>query len=146
MDAEFLSGIQWTRWFLDPPGSLYSSTALEVAASEYKCQGLEIDLVGLCWSWDLIMHNGTWHMRRLDINRRKWQPVGGERERFIRNAYRVLLTRARYGLVIWVPEGSSSDRTRDPAEMDETADYLRSCGVRALEEADVVIRGTLSTA
>ncbi len=59
MDAGLQGGINWPRWFLDRPPSLQSSTMLEVAASEFKCQGLEIDLVGLCWSWDMIREGGA---------------------------------------------------------------------------------------
>ena len=137
MDAGLQGGINWPRWFLDRPPSLQSSTLLEIAASEFKCQGLEIDLVGLCWSWDMVREEGQWHPRRLDANRLRWNRVSGDRRRFSLNAYRVLLTRARQGMVLWIPAGSPEDPTRDPAEMDAVASYLLSCGVTSLPSSGV---------
>jgi len=135
--AGLQGGINWPRWFLDRPPSLQSSTLLEIAASEFKCQGLEIDLVGLCWSWDMVREEGQWHPRRLDANRLRWNRVSGDRRRFSLNAYRVLLTRARQGMVLWIPAGSPEDPTRDPAEMDAVASYLLSCGVTSLPSSGV---------
>lgn len=136
MDNEFQAGIAWPKWFLDRPPSLLASTALEVAASEFKCQGLELDYVGVLWSWDMIRHEGKWKTRRLEGDRLAWREPGGrsasEKRRFALNAYRVLLTRARKGLVIWVPTGAEGDPTRPPHEMDDVADYLVRCGGRVL--------------
>jgi len=132
MDADFQAGMDWRNWFLDRPPSLESSCSLEVAASEFKCQGLELDYVGLCWSWDLVRPEGEWIVRRLNSRNLKWSPTRGDRYRYGLNAYRVLLTRARAGMVIWVPEGDCSDATRPPKEMDAVYEFLQDCGLPSL--------------
>ena len=118
-------------WYLNPPGDVRSSYALEVTANEYTTQGLELDFVGLCWGGDLTISPGGWETRRFAGT--SWTRANGDRRRFILNSYRVLLTRAREGLVIWVPPGDQSDPTRDPELYDRTADYLVACGVRTLD-------------
>lgn len=132
MNTEFQAGIRWENWFLDRPPSLESSTALEVAASEFKCQGLELDFVGVCWSWDLIRSEGEWVVRSLRGRDLKWKSVTGDKHRFGLNAYRVLLTRARAGMIIWIPIGDVCDPTRTPGEMDEIYEFLTRCGVPTL--------------
>lgn len=106
---------------------------LEIAATEFKCQGLEVDYVGLAWSWDMLRSGDNWTVSRL--NRGEWRPVKGDRFRFGINAYRVLLTRARKGLVIWVPRGDSTDTTRPIAPMEDLVQYLSACGVTWLEDS-----------
>jgi len=77
---------------------------------------------------DLVPHAGEWLVRSFKGYR--WQTVRDEtRRRYILNKYRVLLTRAREGMVIWVPRGDSRDWTRPPAEYNAVADYLKSCGI-----------------
>ena len=88
----------------------------------------------------MVLENQRWQPRRLDANRLRWNAAAGDRRRFAFNAYRVLLTRARQGLAIWVPEGSADDSTRDPKEMDAVADYLMSCGVTPLAAADAFLK------
>lgn len=110
-----------------------SSFELEVAATEFKCQGLELDYVGLCWGWDLVRDDlGTsWVPRRFDARSNKWGAVKApDRHRFALNSYRVLLTRARRGLVIWVPPGDSTDPTAPPEEMDLVARALVDAGAK----------------
>ena len=132
--GEFLTpkdGAEISNWYLNEPDDLRSSSALEVPANEYACQGLELDFVGVCWGGDLIWSAGRreWRVRRL--NGVRWQNVNdAARRRYAINSYRVLLTRAREGLVIWVPTGSSDDSTRNPVELDATADFLMQCGAR----------------
>jgi hypothetical protein len=119
-------------WFLADPIDFRSSNMLEVALSEFECQGLELDRVGVCWGGDFVWDGADWDYRHL--HGAHWRPqkahVGRE---FTRNKYRVLLTRARQGLVIWVPEGDASDVTRDPVPMDRTARFLVDCGAQLLE-------------
>ena len=123
-------------WFLNRWPDVRSSEALETYATEYDCQGLELDLVGLAWGGDFLRTEAGWQARRFAGNR--WQVVRDEEERrFIRNTYRVLLTRARYETVIWVPRGSPADdpwhdRTRPAAEMEAVAAFLLDCGARPL--------------
>jgi len=124
-------------WFLNRWPDIRSSEALETYATEYDCQGLELDVVGLAWGGDWIRMQAGWQARRFAGDR--WQLVRGEEEqRFIRNTYRVLLTRARYETVVWIPRGSPAedpfhDRTRPAAEMDAIADFLLACGARPLD-------------
>ena len=108
-----------------------SSYALEVTANEYTTQGLELDFVGLCWGGDLLVSREKWMTRRFSGT--SWKAANGDRRRFILNSYRVLLTRAREGLVIWVPRGASSDPTRDPSGYENTARFLTECGARTIE-------------
>ncbi|WP_043836123.1 DNA/RNA helicase domain-containing protein [Muricoccus aerilatus] len=125
------------HWFLDRWPDIRASDALETYATEYDCQGLELDQVGLAWGGDLLRGPGGWVMRAL--SGKDWQTVRKEEDRsFTLNTYRVLLTRARYETVIWVPPGSPTgdpwyDRTRDATAMDALADYLVFCGARAIE-------------
>jgi hypothetical protein len=121
------------QWYLNGRDDIRSSFALEVPANEYACQGLEIDFSCVCWGGDLLFapQTGCWLCRRLSGN--AWHNVGSvEDRRYVRNTYRVLLTRAREGLVIWVPRGDESDRTRSPEELDATADFLVAAGARIL--------------
>jgi hypothetical protein len=124
-------------WFLKRWPDIRSSEALETFATEYDCQGLELDVVGLAWGGDFLRHAGQWRARRFVGHH--WQIVRGvEEQRYILNTYRVLLTRARYETIIWVPPGSASDDpfhdiTRPSAEMDALADFLLASGARPLE-------------
>ena len=133
VSSAFRRGYPYEDWFLGGSGEVRSSSMLEVAATEFECQGLELDWAGLCWAGDLTFdsHPGSWVARRFVGSR--WQLVSKPAARqFILNKYRVLLTRARKGLVVWVPPGSTSDRTLDCSWMDSTAEFLMKCGVPAL--------------
>lgn len=127
------------NWFLNAWPDARASVALEAAATEYACQGLELDVVGLAWGGDFLRAGGEWRARRFSGD--AWQRVGKEDARaFIRNKYRVLLTRARYETVIWVPPGCARsdewhDPTRPAAEMDAIAAFLAACGARELQPA-----------
>jgi hypothetical protein len=119
------------NWFLQPHEDVRSSCFLEVAATEFAVQGLELDWTGVCWGADFRWDNG-WLYRRFSGTH--WQQVNNEvKRRYLLNKYRVLLTRAREGMVIWVPSGSVEDPTRRAGFYDGTADYLRSCGAEPLE-------------
>jgi hypothetical protein len=126
------------HWFLDRWPDIRASDALETYATEYDCQGLELDQVGLAWGGDLLRGDGGWRMRSLSGTR--WNAIRDETERaFVLNTYRVLLTRARYETVIWIPRGSTTaegpwyDPTRDAGELDAVAEYLIASGARVLE-------------
>ena len=120
----------YVHWFLDNPSDVRSSNQLEVAASEFECQGLELDWVGLCWGGDFTRDQAThdWSYRNFAGSRWNKVPEGIDR-RYLLNTYRVLLTRAREGMIIWVPTGNADDPTRNPAVLDATATYLKSCGL-----------------
>ena len=120
----------YVHWFLDQPTDIRSSNQLEVVASEFECQGLELDWVGLCWAGDFSFDtaNGSWKYQNFAGTR--WGTLKKEIDRqYLLNTYRVLLTRARQGLIIWIPQGDSSDPTRLPSFFDSTAEYLKQCGV-----------------
>jgi hypothetical protein len=118
---------QVVHWFLKKEDDYRSSNALEVPLSEFVCQGLEVDYVGFCWGNDLIWEDSNWVPRKMSAP--NWQiSRSTEAKQYRLNAYRVLLTRARAGMVIFVPQGDSSDRTRDPAQFDEIYSCLKRSG------------------
>ena len=135
-DAQLVGTDEPVAWFLERWPDVRASDALETAATEYACQGLELDTVGLAWGGDFRRGAGGWEAWRFAGT--DWQRVRGATEvEFIRNTYRVLLTRARYETVLWIPLGSPADdpfhdRTRPAAEMDAIAAYLLACGARPL--------------
>lgn len=122
------------RWFLDRwPEDVRASDALEQVATEFSCQGLELDHVGLCWGGDLIRDRQGWRVRNF-IGTGWTTPRIAETIANRLNTYRVLLTRARYGTIIFVPLGDEDDPTRPPAEMDLVADHLTRCGIEPLAD------------
>jgi hypothetical protein len=134
IDPEFHRGYPIERWFLDDEDDFRSSKSLEVAMTEFECQGLELDYVGLCWGDDLTLEadGSSWAFQRL--RGKKWLRIKGAiLKQYLLNKYRVLMTRAREGLVIWVPPGDSTDPTRKPEPLDRTAAFLREAGVIDLE-------------
>ena len=120
-------------WFLAGPDDIRSSSFLELAGREFTTQGLELDWSCVCWGADLRMTANGWSFNKFRGNR--WTLVKNPVEqRYILNRYRVLLTRAREGCVIWVPRGSAHDGTRKAEYYDQTAEYLLQSGVRPLYE------------
>ena len=120
------SSIKPAMWFLNGKEDVRSSYSLEDAATEFDVQGLELDWVGMCWDANLMWHDMEWKIRRFSGT--KWQSVKDEDKlKYILNSYRVLLTRARQGMAIFVPYGSQEDPTRNPSFYDETFDFLKKC-------------------
>jgi hypothetical protein len=130
--ADANRSFSWENWYLNHLPDLNSSEALEVVATEYKCQGLELDWVGVCWSWDLIGEDKAWLPRTLNSGSALWRKTSTKAQYQI-NAYRVLLTRSRKGLVIWIPPGIEGDPSMSPAEMDRTAAMLQLAGAEYLQ-------------
>lgn len=96
-------------------------------------QGLELDWACLCWDANLRRGNGWEKMR---FRGTRWEAVSDPRKQaYLANAYRVLLTRARQGLIVFVPEGDETDATRPPAVYDTIDAFLRSCGFSALPKS-----------
>ncbi len=130
------------HWFLEDKVDTRSSNYLEDAATEIQVQGLELDYTCLLWDADMRYENGEWHYYHFNGNT-KWNRLLGNTEnqqeqmKYMLNAYRVLLTRARAGMVICVPEGNPNktsngfweDSTRLPAYYDGTYHYLKSLGI-----------------
>jgi hypothetical protein len=116
------------NWFLNGPTDTRSSYYLETPATEFGIQGLELDWTGLCWDIDLVPDTTDWKIRAFKGTH--WRTVrDATRRQYALNKYRVLLTRAREGMIICVPRGDPADWTRPPAEYESIATYLRSCGV-----------------
>jgi hypothetical protein len=119
------------HWFLKGADDTRSSYYLEDAATEFQVQGLELDWACVAWDADLRFAERGWKYRSFRGNR--WEQVKKkDRRQYLLNAYRVLLTRARQGMVLFVPKGDSSDPTRDPAFYDGTFEYLAEIGVPVL--------------
>lgn len=119
------------HWFLHSKDDVRSSYHLEDVATEFLVQGLELDWACVAWDADLRMADGAWE--HWSFKGSSWQRIRKtERRTYLLNAYRVLLTRARQGMVIVVPEGDTGDSTRPPRFYDETFEYLRQIGVEYL--------------
>ena len=115
------------HWFLDGKEDIRSSYYLEDVATEFDVQGLELDWSCVTWDADFRYTKGGWENKSFVGS--KWQNINKlERQSFQKNAYRVLLTRARQGMVIFVPEGDYLDQTRKPEFYDSTYDYLEKIG------------------
>jgi hypothetical protein len=118
-------------WFLNAPGDVRSCHYLEDVATEFDIQGLELDWCLVAWDADYRYRRGIfehWEFSGTKWNRRNRE----DSRRYLENAYRVLLTRARQGMVIFVPEGEPADQTRPPAFYDETYQFLIDCGIPSL--------------
>lgn len=119
------------NWFLNPRSDVRSSFYLEDPATEFDIQGLELDWVGVCWEADFRRVECHWSHHKFQGT--KWQAIRSDAaQRYLANAYRVLLTRARQGMVIYVPRGDAADPTRPPELYDGIADYLAQCGIPRL--------------
>jgi DUF2075 family protein len=116
------------HWFLDDINDVRSSLFLEDAASEFDVQGLELDWTCLVWDGDFRYTDSGWDYYEFNGGNRWNRIKKAERKAYQLNAYRVLLTRARQGMVICVPEGDPNDHTRQPEFYDGTYKYLRSLG------------------
>ncbi|MCR4317294.1 MAG: DUF2075 domain-containing protein [Planctomycetes bacterium] len=125
------SPVDPVHWFLDGKQDVRSSYYLEDVATEFHCQGLELDWACVTWDGDFRFANTGWE--HWSFCGDHWNRIRkAERKVFLKNAYRVLLTRARQGMVIFVPEGESNDPTRKSEFYDSTYEYLRSVGISAL--------------
>lgn len=134
------------HWFLEDKVDTRSSNYLEDAATEIQVQGLELDYTCLLWDADMRYENGKWHFYRFN-GQTKWVEQTGrtdnniELRKYMLNAYRVLLTRARAGMIICIPNGNANktisgfweDSTRLPEYYDGTYQYLKSLGIEEIQ-------------
>jgi len=119
------------HWFLDGKDDVRSSYYLEDVATEFHVQGLELDWVCVTWDADFRYSENSWDTWSFVGNR--WNRINKlERKMYLKNAYRVLLTRARQGMVIVVPPGDINDHTRHPDFYDATFEYLKGIGFQIL--------------
>lgn len=120
------------HWFLNDRTDTRSSFYLEDAATEFQVQGLEVDWACITWDADLRFTGCGWSHH--SFRGSGWDKMHKEeRKKYLRNAYRVLLTRARQGMVIFVPPGESDDPTRDSSFYDSTFNYLQDVGIPVLD-------------
>lgn len=119
------------KWFLEGKEDTRSSYHLEDVATEFQVQGLELDWACIVWDGDLRFSHGRWAYHQFRGSR--WNRVNkAERQRYLENAYRVLLTRARQGMVLVVPHGDDDDPTSSREFYDPTYCYLRSLGLQEI--------------
>jgi DUF2075 family protein len=122
------------HWFLNDKEDTRSSYYLEDAATEFQVQGLELDWACVTWDGDMRFTNAGWSFH--DFRGDRWTNINDRENRnYLRNAYRVLLTRARQGMVIFVPQGDSQDRTRVSEFYDPTFNYLADLGIPVLTKS-----------
>ena len=119
------------NWFLNGKDDVRSSYYLEDVVSEFDIQGLELDYSIVAWDADFRFDGEQWGYYNFSGSR--WMNVASEdRKLYLKNAYRVLLTRARQGIAIFIPEGSDTDHTRKREYYDRTYEYLRAVGVEEI--------------
>jgi hypothetical protein len=123
--------INHVNWFLDDKDDVRSSYFLEDVATEFQVQGLELDWACVTWDGDLRFDNNEW--KPFSFVGNKWQKIHKEqRKKYLLNAYRVLLTRARQGMIIVIPNGNKEDSTRQPEFYDTTFNYLKGIGITVI--------------
>ena len=116
------------HWFLGNKEDIRSSFSLELVAREYDIQGLELDWTCIAWDADLRWENDQWKHYRFSGT--KWQKIDIEQNQlYLKNAYRVLLTRARQGMIIFLPNGDPQDETRQNDFYDKTYNLFKEIGI-----------------
>ncbi len=135
----FHRDFEWERWFLDRDtcseadcdhrycNDVRASSKLEVAATQFEVQGLELDWVGLCWGEDLVWTGNQW--ASFSFGGKTWRSNKNNRKHQFRvNGYRVLLTRARQGMILYLPQPAAEDSSRLRDQLEITAEFLIRCG------------------
>ena len=118
-------------WFLNDKDDIRSSYFLEEVATEFDIQGLELDWTCVAWDGDLFYDNNQWNYRKFKGT--KWQNINSnDITSYLINSYRVLLTRARQGMVIYIPFGNNEDNTRPTFMYDGTFDFFKSLGIQEI--------------
>jgi len=125
--------IDTANWFLNKKDDIRSSYFLEDVATEFDIQGLELDWTVVCWDANLRYKDNDWEF--YNFSGTNWQNIRqDEKKKYLLNSYRVLLTRARQGMIIFIPEGCNDDATRNSAYYNGIYKYLLDCGVMELRE------------
>lgn len=133
--AKEKTSISPENWFLNGKDDIRSSYFMEVVASEFETQGLELDYAIVAWDADLRIVGNRW--KHFVMSTRKtppgWSPVCSKNNiTYLTNSYRVLLTRARQGFIIFIPYGNPDDATRLPQYYDSTYNYLKKIGIKEI--------------
>jgi hypothetical protein len=124
--------IEAANWFLNDNEDIRSSYYMEDIATEFDIQGLEIDWACVAWGANFHLNSTTWKYQ--NFKGTKWQNINKEIDKsYLKNTYRVLLTRARQGMVIFIPEGCASDKTRPNEFYDNTYKYLKKLGIEEIK-------------
>ena len=122
-----------THWFLGDNKDVNSSFYMEEVATEFQVQGLELDWALVAWDADMRYDTSSSTWKQYSFRGSKWMNINDEKIRKYQiNAYRVILTRARRGMVIYVPKGSPDDHTRSPKFYDGTYQYFKQLGIQEL--------------
>jgi len=125
------SAIEPKTWFLNSKSDVRSAGFLEDVATEFDIQGLELDWTCIAWDANLRKNDNGWEFK--NFRGTEWQNINDSiRRRYLLNAYRVLLTRARQGIIVFIPDGDESDRTRKPEFYDPVYEYFIQCGVQCI--------------
>jgi hypothetical protein len=131
LGVDVKNDISAPNWFLNREDDIRSSYFLEDTATEFDIQGLEIDRTCLVWGANFYISNGKWKYQNFKGS--KWMNINQEiSKEYLKNTYRVLLTRARQGMVIFIPEGSEIDHTRPSHFYDGTYNYLKDVGIEEI--------------
>ena len=127
-----------TMWFLNDKDDIRSSYFLEEVATEFDVQGLELDWTIVGWDANLRYENEHWQYH--NFSGTKWQNVNKlEKQKYLLNSYRVLLTRARQGMIIYVPQGNNNDSTRLAEYYNGIYDYLTNCGIKNISSKNLCL-------
>lgn len=127
----FHKDFEWEHWFLNDESDARSCDKLEVFATQFEIQGLELDWIGVCWGEDFVYTEDAW--KSMVFRSTGWKPLNNDKKHFFRkNGYRVLLTRARQGMIVYVPEPPAQDSTRAHSLLDETCGALLKAGATPL--------------
>lgn len=136
--VDIRSPINPVHWFLNGKDDVRSSYYLEDVATEFHVQGLELDWT--CVMWDADFRHSETGWQHWSFRGNGWQRIKMlDRQTYLKNAYRVLLTRARQGMVVVVPEGAQEDPTRKPEFYDPTFEYLAASGIPLVSEANETV-------
>ena len=127
------SEVEVTHWFLGDKKDVRSSFYMEEVATEFQVQGLELDWAIVAWDADMRVDSKDLSWKQYSFRGSKWMNINNPKIRkFQINAYRVILTRARRGMVIYVPQGNPDDHTRDPKFYNETYQYFKQLGIKEI--------------
>ncbi len=127
----FKSDVDPPKWFLRFTDDVRSSSSMEIVASEFDIQGLELDYVCVAWDANFRYENNAWSYHNFSGN--SWKKMNNEQDiKYLKNAYRVLLTRARKGMIIFIPNGDEDDKSRKSEYYDGIFNYLKKIGMNEL--------------
>ena len=122
-----------THWFLGDNKDVNSSYYMEEVATEFQVQGLELDWALVAWDADMRYDDSTSSWKQYSFRGTKWMNINDPKIRNYQiNAYRVILTRARRGMVIYIPKGNAEDHTRNPKFYNDTYKYFKDLGIREI--------------